>query len=254
MNNGNKGGFTLVELSIVLVIIGLLIGGILAAQSMISTAKIQNAISQIQQFDVALNAFSAKYNSLPGDSRTFGGDGDEIIESGTNDGWADSFAEEVANFWPSLQQSGFTYQNKTFTSTFGSSFDISSSTPNLPHFPLGKSTGVMVLQPAYSDVNLYYFANFDGLNDPGYIYSTQPPFTVVEALAIDSKIDDGKPASGNVNSSQAQSAGVNSGQTCDDFIAGGLSDGTTYQTSVNGAMCFLSIGILGAKLREPFVI
>ena len=52
-----KKGFTLVELSIVLVIIGLLIGGILVAQSMIHTAKIQNTVRLIQQMDTAVSNF-----------------------------------------------------------------------------------------------------------------------------------------------------------------------------------------------------
>ena len=50
----NKNGFTLVELSIVLVIIGLLIGGILVAQSMIGTAKITAFTRQVQQADIAV--------------------------------------------------------------------------------------------------------------------------------------------------------------------------------------------------------
>lgn len=55
-----KKGFTLVELAIVLVIIGLLIGGILVAQSMIGTSKITAAISQIQQFDAGVESFKTK--------------------------------------------------------------------------------------------------------------------------------------------------------------------------------------------------
>ena len=63
-----KKGFTLVELAIVLVIIGLLIGGILAAQSMIQTARLQAQIRQINEFDIAVSNFVTKYNSIPGDS------------------------------------------------------------------------------------------------------------------------------------------------------------------------------------------
>ena len=48
-----KSGFTLVELSIVLVIIGLLIGGILVGQSLIESAKMNSFVRQVQQIDIA---------------------------------------------------------------------------------------------------------------------------------------------------------------------------------------------------------
>jgi prepilin-type N-terminal cleavage/methylation domain-containing protein len=80
-----KQGFTLVELSIVLVIIGLLIGGILVAQSMIDTSKIEAQVRQIGQFDSAVANFVTKYNSLPGDSPQFGGNGTGVISDRIND-------------------------------------------------------------------------------------------------------------------------------------------------------------------------
>ena len=66
-----RKGFTLIELSIVLIIIGLLVSGILAAQSMINTAKLQSIIRQLGQYDVAIANFQTMYNQLPGDSRIF---------------------------------------------------------------------------------------------------------------------------------------------------------------------------------------
>ena len=78
-----KKGFTLVELSIVLVIIGLLIGGILVAQSMIGASKIVAVAAQIQQFDAGVMSFKTKYNALPSDAKGFGGDADGIIDPST---------------------------------------------------------------------------------------------------------------------------------------------------------------------------
>jgi prepilin-type N-terminal cleavage/methylation domain-containing protein len=88
----NKG-FTLVELSIVLVIIGLLIGGIIAGSDLINVAAHRRVISEIQRYDTAVNLFRTTYSSLPGDmpnaKQTFGddclatvcdGDGDHLIE------------------------------------------------------------------------------------------------------------------------------------------------------------------------------
>ncbi len=62
----NKG-FTLVELSIVMIIIGLLIGGILKGQQLIENAKINATISQITSYKTAVNTFRDSYGGLPGD-------------------------------------------------------------------------------------------------------------------------------------------------------------------------------------------
>lgn len=91
----NKSGFTLIELSIVLVIIGLIVGGVLVGQDLIAAAKVRAQISQIEQYQTAVNTFKLKYGYLPGDipepaASGFGfsvrgtllgqGDGNELIE------------------------------------------------------------------------------------------------------------------------------------------------------------------------------
>ena len=60
-------GFTLIELSIVLVIIGLIVGGVLVGQDLIRAAYIRAQISQIEKFNTAVNTFYGKYQALPGD-------------------------------------------------------------------------------------------------------------------------------------------------------------------------------------------
>ena len=62
-----RAGFTLIELSIVLVIIGLIVGGILVGRDMIEAAQIRATIAQYQQFVTAVNTFRLKYGGLPGD-------------------------------------------------------------------------------------------------------------------------------------------------------------------------------------------
>lgn len=66
-NRQSEQGFTLVELAIVMVIIGLLIGGILKGQELIANARISSTVSQVKGLDAALNTFQDKYNALPGD-------------------------------------------------------------------------------------------------------------------------------------------------------------------------------------------
>lgn len=60
-------GFTLVEMSIVLVIIGLLVGGILVARGLIKAAELRATLSQVNQITAAVNTFKLRYNALPGD-------------------------------------------------------------------------------------------------------------------------------------------------------------------------------------------
>lgn len=59
--------FSLVELSIVLVILGLLTGGILAGQSLIRAAELRAVTSELSRYHVALRSFQSKYMMLPGD-------------------------------------------------------------------------------------------------------------------------------------------------------------------------------------------
>ena len=65
--NSTEAGFTLVEIAIVLVIIGLLLGGILKGQEMITQAKIKNAINDFNGVAVAVTSYQDRYRALPGD-------------------------------------------------------------------------------------------------------------------------------------------------------------------------------------------
>ncbi len=65
--NTKNLGFTLVELSIVLVIIGLIIGGVLTGQQVIQNARISNTINGIQAYQAQLQTYSQNYGTLPGD-------------------------------------------------------------------------------------------------------------------------------------------------------------------------------------------
>ena len=62
-----QAGFTLVEIAIVLVIIGLLLGGVLKGQSLIDSARVKNIIQQSTSLTSAVNAYQDKFRALPGD-------------------------------------------------------------------------------------------------------------------------------------------------------------------------------------------
>lgn len=62
-----NAGFTLVELAIVMIIIGLLIGGIMKGQELIQNSRVNGTIAQLESLDIALNTFIDTYGGYPGD-------------------------------------------------------------------------------------------------------------------------------------------------------------------------------------------
>jgi prepilin-type N-terminal cleavage/methylation domain-containing protein len=65
----NQSGFTLIEIAIVLVIIGLLLGGILKGQELINSAKVKNLANDFKNVPVYIYGYQDKYKALPGDDR-----------------------------------------------------------------------------------------------------------------------------------------------------------------------------------------
>lgn len=68
--NHGQSGFTLVELAIVLMIIGLLIAGVLRGQELMNNAKISSTIQQVKAYEGATVTFHDKYSAQPGDMAT----------------------------------------------------------------------------------------------------------------------------------------------------------------------------------------
>src|SRR3990167_1644265 len=63
----NQSGFTLIEIAIVLVIIGLLIGGVLKGQELINSAKVKNLATDFKNIPVFIYGYQDKYRAFPGD-------------------------------------------------------------------------------------------------------------------------------------------------------------------------------------------
>jgi len=65
----SQSGFTLVEIAIVLVIIGLLLGGVLKGQELINSAKVKNLANDFRTIPTMVFAYQDKFRALPGDDR-----------------------------------------------------------------------------------------------------------------------------------------------------------------------------------------
>lgn len=206
-----KKGFTLVELSIVLVIIGLLIGGILVGQSLIDSSKLQALIKKLQQYDIAGQSFETKYKGqVPGDTPALGCVVPPAIVCGDKQIYSDTFLyasgngrsnTEAFNFWLNLNQSGMTgkvysgYPTGGFSpNTFPGDF-----TGYVPSVDYGKKSFInaITITKDFLNRNSDFGSAWIITTNP-VATAVMPSMTTVEALAIDSKLDDNVANTGNV--------------------------------------------------------
>ncbi len=270
-------GFTLIEMSIVLVIIGLIVGGVLVGQDLIAAAAIRSQISQIEKYNTAVNTFRGKYGYLPGDmpdpqATQFGfigrgtgagmGDGDGVLR-GTYSNVAAGFYSttgEVVAFWTDLSTAGFIDGGFSTASETVNPGGISGSTIGL-YLPVAKigagnyvnvwsgGTGVGwsgSAETGNNGINYYSVSVISALGTGGYGITASSGLTVIQAYNIDKKIDDGVPQSGKVTANYL------------DFNiyhwtpiwagAAGNKYGAPYTTATNGTAttCFDNGGVAGA--------
>jgi type II secretory pathway pseudopilin PulG len=89
-NLQKRSAFSLVELAIVIIIIGLLVSGVMGGASLIKSATLRTLVSEAQNYKVGANAFYTKYNFYPGDftkqlyDKAPEGNGDGVISNGVN--------------------------------------------------------------------------------------------------------------------------------------------------------------------------
>jgi prepilin-type N-terminal cleavage/methylation domain-containing protein len=106
----SESGFSLIEIAIALVVVGLLIGGVLKGRKLIENAKINKVASNIDMYRMAIHLFNETYGSLPGDFHLASKHIYHKLRDGKNDGIIGGHGlnppDESANMWGHLAQAG----------------------------------------------------------------------------------------------------------------------------------------------------
>lgn len=222
-----KSGFSLVELSIVLVILGLLTGGILAGQSLIRAAELRAVATEYSRYIASVQTFRDKYFAIPGDFRdatkfwgrqnaTAGcvtnsaaavatpgacdGNGNGLIDSAVGAG----VASDMYQFWRHLSLAGLI--EGSYTGLSGSNTYDCPLTTVCPKSRLGNAgwfaRGSDYTIPVYAGDGTRYSGTYGNtLEFGGYVAEDTLSGRVLkaeEAWNIDTKMDDGKPGTGKI--------------------------------------------------------
>lgn len=220
-------GFTLIELSIVLVIIGLVVGGILVAQTLIQTGEFKKLIRDVDLIRTSTEQFRSKYEYLPGDMpnataywgiqagatgnddtcytsestgiATCNGNGDnEIVAGHTGTGY-----HERARYWQHLSNAGYIAGQYTgYQGLFASEVRVGGINAMKGSIN-GTCYNLTTVAPLVTDTMYFVHDRQHIMENPGDkpTGASSPNrliMTPAELKHIDSKIDDGKPGSGTV--------------------------------------------------------
>lgn len=248
----SKSAFTLIELSIVLIIIGLLVAGVTGGASLIRSAQLRSVMSEARGYSVAVNAFVVQYDDLPGDyANPIGGtldsdagDGDSDIDYIVGDDGTNVIAEGLGA-WAHLINSGTVDETITLVMTSiedtAANNTLSAQTAGT-HFPASRLDGVgwMFDSPTDSNGNVIVATgNIAALGGaPTATAGAETDLVAVAAIVptdaflIDNKLDDG----------DAQDGRVRVDVDFDDDTSE-CSNGSDYNTTVTTEQCALEFTI-----------
>jgi prepilin-type N-terminal cleavage/methylation domain-containing protein len=224
-------GFTLVEISIVLVIIGLIVSGVVGGQALVKSARIQSVLKDITKYKTAIRTFELQYDQLPGDfteatdywgavsncetsagtgTQTCSGDGDGVIDydySGFNGSWDDNVYESW-RVWEHLQNADILPGKLTgiASNVFVLDGENLGYIPgeNIPSGAMnGSFFAIFYLDASQAwtggkSRHVLVFGADSGVRSVSKYRWTNEVLTPADAKKIDSKIDDGMPYLGKV--------------------------------------------------------
>lgn len=216
MKNRSEHGFTLVELSIAMIIIALLLAGVAIGSSIIKQSALRSIITDLKEYESSVQSFREKYSALPGDfsnayaiwgatcDSTAGdcnGDGNGTIDlSGS---MASDETNESFRAWQHLMLAGLIKGNYTGiagTNASGNQANIGTNVPAAKYNSgsAGAGYGLRSQSSAFSYtgvtavMKLYISVGASTTN----ALATAVVFLPDEAKSIDDKMDDGRPGSG----------------------------------------------------------
>ncbi len=186
-NFRQQRGFTLVEIAIVLVIIGLLLGGILKGQELITSARVRNIADQNSGVQAAYYGFIDRYRQVPGDwNATNAAQAIPGVTTGGNDSGrldgTNAWVEALA-LWEQLSKAGFIQGNYTGGTSAPSAADTDKA-------PRNAFNGYLVLYRTGD----YYDTSTTPADRLNLVLGAGIPVNVLREL--DLKVDDGLPQTG----------------------------------------------------------
>jgi len=205
--------FTLVEIAIVLVIIGLLVGGVLVGQDLVLSAKISSTASQIEKYKSASNTFRTKMGGIPGDLNaaraiSFGltqragtagsGDGNGSLQNGATQAYERGLGHETALYWRDLSQAGLIEKGfATATDAAAASIPAATITDYLPNSKLSDSSYIHAY--GAGSINYYYIGGVASTaTDANGVLSPTNSARAQDSQMLDEKIDDGNGSGGSM--------------------------------------------------------
>lgn len=222
-SGGSSRGISLIEVAIVIVILGLLVSGVIMAQSLIASARVRSMTRELGNMQGAVSTFVDKFRAYPGDMANFrtyytaepntvDGNGDAKVEFLVASG-AGTNANEGNLAWRHLQLAGLV--EGSYSSAAQPNATIT-SVPNLK----GANDGVGIGINYDTELGNHFVVGLidnSGINDSN-------AFDPVTAQTLDSKADDGLPATGNMRSN-----------------SGACVSGSAYNLTSEAQVCYLRL-------------